>query len=106
MTRTRLIVAVAIVLTSFDRPQAQDNPQASSGSWRPTIVAQHGMVAAGHPLSGEAGGRILQARGNAVDAPNATGAGQGEGEARETGPRADPVVLFHNAKKPQVKIIN
>src|SRR5436190_23580040 len=33
---------------------AQGRPE----SWRPTLVAQHGMVAAGHPLAAEAGLRI------------------------------------------------
>src|SRR5438093_137636 len=45
-----LLVAIA-VLASLSVTRAQDNPQATSGSWRPTIVAQHGMVAAGHPLA-------------------------------------------------------
>ena len=64
--RTGLIVAV--VFASLVRPQAQDNPQATTGSWRPTIVAQHGMVAAGHPLAAEAGMRILFTSGYPDDA--------------------------------------
>jgi gamma-glutamyltranspeptidase/glutathione hydrolase len=106
MTCTRLLIAVAIVLTSFDRPHAQDNPQATSGSWRPTIVAQHGMVAAGHPLAAEAGMRILKAGGNAIDAAIATWAVQGEVEPGMTGLGADMFVLFYNAKTGEVKFIN
>src|SRR6185503_19551345 len=106
MTRTRLLIAVAIVLTSFDRPRAQDNPQATAGSWRPTIVAQHGMVAAGHPLAAEAGMRILKAGGNAIDAAIATWAVQGEVEPGMTGLGADMFVLFYNAKTGEVKFIN
>src|SRR6266540_2861255 len=38
MTRTQTFVAAVVVLTLVGRPRAQDNPQATSGSWRPTIV--------------------------------------------------------------------
>src|SRR6266480_1168411 len=79
-----LLVAIA-VLASLSVTRAQDNPQATSGSWRPTIVAQHGMVAAGHPLAAEAGLRILKAGGNAIDAAIATWAVQGEVEPGMTG---------------------
>ena len=106
MTRTRLLIAVAIVLVSFNRPHAQDNPQATAGSWRPTVVAQHGMVAAGHPLAAEAGLRILKAGGNAIDAAIATWAVQGEVEPGMTGLGADMFVLFYNAKTREVKFIN
>src|SRR5471032_535035 len=89
MTRRQIIVSAAVVLASVGHPQAQDNPQATSGSWRPTIVAQHGMVAAGHPLAAEAGMRILKAGGNAMDAAIATWAVQGEVEPGMTGLGAD-----------------
>ncbi|HMJ82609.1 MAG TPA: gamma-glutamyltransferase, partial [Vicinamibacterales bacterium] len=106
MTRKQAFVVVAAVVVALVRPQAQDNPQATSGSWRPTIVAQHGMVAAGHPLAAEAGMRILKAGGNAVDAAIATWAVQGEVEPGMTGLGADMFVLYYNAKTGQVKFIN
>jgi gamma-glutamyltranspeptidase / glutathione hydrolase len=106
MTRKQALIVVAVVLGSLARPQAQDNPQASSGSWRPTIVAQHGMVAAGHPLAAEAGMRILKAGGNAIDAAIATWAVQGEVEPGMTGLGADMFVLYYNAKTREVKFIN
>jgi len=106
MTRRQALVVFAIVLVSIGRPRAQDNPQATSGSWRPTIVAQHGMVAAGHPLAAEAGMRILKAGGNAMDAAIATWAVQGEVEPGMTGLGADMFVLYYNAKTGQVKFIN
>ena len=106
MSRTQVLVAAAVLLVSLGRPQAQDNPQATSGSWRPTIVAQHGMVAAGHPLAAEAGMRILKAGGNAIDAAIATWAVQGEVEPGMTGLGADMFVLYYNAKTGQVKFIN
>jgi gamma-glutamyltranspeptidase/glutathione hydrolase len=106
MKRSRMLVVVAVVLASVGYPRAQDNPQANSGSWRPTIVAQHGMVAAGHPLAAEAGTRILKAGGNAMDAAIATWAVQGEVEPGMTGLGADMFILYYNAKTREVKFIN
>jgi gamma-glutamyltranspeptidase / glutathione hydrolase len=94
---------LALCLAPID---AQNNPQATSGSWRPTIVAQHGMVAAGHPLAAEAGLRILKAGGNAMDAAIATWAVQGEVEPGMTGLGADMFVLYYEAKTGDVKFIN
>jgi gamma-glutamyltranspeptidase/glutathione hydrolase len=106
MTRRQVFVVVAVLLASLAHPRAQDNPQATTGSWRPTIVAQHGMVAAGHPLAAEAGMRILKAGGNAIDAAIATWAVQGEVEPGMTGLGADMFVLYYNAKTREVKFIN
>jgi gamma-glutamyltranspeptidase/glutathione hydrolase len=106
MTRTQMFVTGAIVLGVLACPQAQDNPQATSGSWRPTIVALHGMVAAGHPLAAEAGMRILRAGGNAIDAAIATWAVQGEVEPGMTGLGADMFILYYHAKTGEVKFIN
>ena len=106
MTRRQVLAVAAVVLASLVRPQAQDNPQATSGSWRPTIVAQHGMVAAGHPLAAEAGMRILKAGGNAIDAAIATWAVQGEVEPGMTGLGADMFVLYYEAKTGKVRFIN
>src|SRR5579862_9730581 len=106
MTRRQTLVVVALVLVSLAQPRAQDNPQAVSGSWRPTIVAQHGMVASGHPLASEAGMRILKAGGNAIDAAIATWAVQGEVEPGMTGLGADMFILYYNATSGEVKFIN
>ena len=106
MSCRNVIITAIVVFGTLVRPQAQDNPQATSGSWRPTIVAQHGMVAAGHPLAAEAGMRILKAGGNAIDAAIATWAVQGEVEPGMTGLGADMFVLYYNAKSGQVKFIN
>jgi gamma-glutamyltranspeptidase/glutathione hydrolase len=100
------VVALAVFVFLLARTEAQNNPQATSGSWRPTIVAQHGMVAAGHPLAAEAGMRILKAGGNAIDAAIATWAVQGEVEPGMTGLGADMFVLYYNAKTGEVKFIN
>src|SRR5216117_1029883 len=102
MMNRRVLIAVA-VFVAFLAPQPSAQRQES---WRPTVVAQHGMVAAGHPLAAEAGLRILKAGGNAVDAAIATWAVQGEVEPGMTGLGADMFVLFYNAKTGEVKFIN
>lgn len=100
MTRRHtFVVAIALVaLVGY--------ADAREGSWRPTIVAQHGMVAAGHPLAAEAGMRILKAGGNAIDAAIATWAVQGQVEPGMTGLGADMFILYYNAQSGQVKFIN
>src|SRR6266850_3087886 len=98
--RRRLVVTVSALLICFVHPSAQER------SWRPTVVAQHGMVAAGHPLAAEAGMRILKAGGNAIDAAMATWAVQGQVEPGMTGLGADMFILYYNAKTREVKFIN
>src|SRR3954470_17480669 len=100
MAKRASIVVLAVVLSVISLP-AQ-----TTTSWRPTIVAQHGMVAAGHPLAAEAGMRLLKAGGNAVDAAMATWAVQGEVEPGMTGLGADMFVLIYLAKTHEVKFIN
>src|SRR5581483_6599785 len=96
----RITLILVGVLAAVVYPQAQDR------SWRPTIVAQHGMVASGHPLASEAGMRILKAGGNAIDAAIATWAVQGQVEPGMTGLGADMFILYYNAKTREVKFIN
>lgn len=59
-----LLVVFAAVLTELPRPTAQ--------TFRPVTRGRRGVVAGGHPLSVEAGMRMLQRGGNAVDAGVAT----------------------------------
>ena len=56
----RLAVAIAIFVSSMVAPKAD--------TFRPVVRGKRGAVAAGHPLSAEAGMRLLQQGGNAVDA--------------------------------------
>ncbi|HKB13867.1 MAG TPA: gamma-glutamyltransferase [Vicinamibacterales bacterium] len=100
MRKSASIVALAIVMSVVSLPAQQ------ATSWRPTVVAQHGMVAAGHPLAAEAGMRILKAGGNAIDAAMATWAVQGQVEPGMTGLGADMFVLYYNAKTQKVTFIN
>src|SRR4030095_3257991 len=59
-----LLVLSATLLTNLPRPTAQ--------TFRPVARGRRGVVAGGHPLSVEAGMRMLQRGGNAVDAGVAT----------------------------------
>jgi gamma-glutamyltranspeptidase len=101
MSKHRIVVLIAVFVAVVAHTSAQQ-----TSSWRPTIVAQHGMVAAGHPLAAEAGMRILKAGGNAVDAAIATWAVQGQVEPGMTGLGADMFVLIYLAKTGEVKFIN
>jgi gamma-glutamyltranspeptidase/glutathione hydrolase len=100
MMRRKIFVIVSALLASLVHPSAQER------SWRPTVVAQHGMVAAGHPLAAEAGMRILKAGGNAIDAAMATWAVQGQVEPGMTGLGADMLILVYLAKTNEVRFIN
>src|SRR2546425_981104 len=51
MTRSKPLVVAVVFVASLLHPSAQGTTPAPAASWRPTIVAQHGMVAAGHPLA-------------------------------------------------------
>src|SRR5207253_6902057 len=47
-------------------------PSSEADTFRPVVRGRRGVVAGGHPLSVEAGMRVLQHGGNAVDAGVAT----------------------------------
>src|SRR2546422_10146042 len=53
-------ISIAIFALSIIGPEAD--------TFRPVVRGKRGAVAAGHPLSAEAGMRLLQQGGNAVDA--------------------------------------
>jgi gamma-glutamyltranspeptidase / glutathione hydrolase len=98
-------LAAVVCALSLAYPMAQA-PGLDRTSWRPTVIARNGMVAAGHPLAAEAGLRILKAGGNAIDAAIATWAVQGEVEPGMTGLGADMFLVYYNAKTGAVTVIN
>jgi len=77
-----------------------------STAWRPVVMANHGMVASGHPMASTAGMRILEGGGNAVDAAVAAWAVQGLVEPGMTGLGGDALILIYEAKSGKVKFIN
>jgi gamma-glutamyltranspeptidase/glutathione hydrolase len=69
-------------------------------------MANHGMVASGHPLASMAGMRILEKGGNAIDAAVAAWTVQGLVEPGMTGLGSDAFILIYLAKTGEVKFIN
>ena len=66
-------LAVAALLASAFVPVAGRAQDTAAATWRyqqvaPPVVAQHGMVAADHPISSQVGADILRRGGNAIDA--------------------------------------
>ncbi len=99
MRRLPLLIASLLLVSLTGSTRAQT-------TWRPTVVADNGMVASGHPLASEAGLRILRAGGNAVDAALATWAVQGLTEPEMTGLGSDMFILVYLAKTGEVRFIN
>lgn len=101
MVRRRTLSMLALLVVALiARPAAQ------SSTWRPVVMADHGMVASGHPLASEAGVRLLKAGGNAIDAAIAAWAVQGLTEPHMTGLGGDAFILIYLAKTREVKFIN
>ena len=66
--RRMFVVSIALTLSLVSIPQ----PGSRADTFRPVVRGRRGVVAGGHPLSVEAGLRIFQHGGNAVDAGVAT----------------------------------
>ena len=85
---------------------AADRPFGRSASGRSAVLARNGMVATSQPLAAQAGLRILQQGGNAIDAAVATAATLAVVEPMMTGPGGDLFVLAHIAETGELVGLN
>ena len=73
---------------------------------RPNVMGRNGVVTSGHPLASQAGIRILQAGGNAIDAAIATAAAIGVVELPSSGVGGDGFIMFYDAGTKRVYGVN
>ena len=73
---------------------------------RSEVMARHGMVATSQPLAAQAGLRILQRGGNAIDAAVATAATLSVVEPMMTGPGGDLFALIYIAREHKLYALN
>ncbi len=93
-------LAFSAVLLAADRPAGQTD------AGRSAVVARNGMVATSQPLAAQAGLRILQQGGNAVDAAVATAATLAVVEPMMTGPGGDMFALVYTAETGELAGLN
>ena len=72
----------------------------------PTLQGVKGAIAAGHPLTAEAGARILAAGGNAVDACIAAAFTSWVCESPLTGPGGGGFMLVHDARDGKTRLLD
>src|SRR5213593_2665793 len=98
--RTFLYLCMAI-LTAGQKVVAQDRSQGRS-----MVISRNGIVAAESPLAAQAGVRILERGGNAVDAAIATNAMMGVVEPMMNGIGGDLFAIVYDAKADKLYGIN
>ena len=77
---------------------AYDRPDGNPRQGRSVVIARHGMVATSQPLAAQAGLRVLQDGGNAIDAAIATNAMMGLVEPMSCGIGGDLFAIVWDAK--------
>jgi len=100
MLRVFLYLSIAIV-TAGQNVDAQDRSQGRS-----MVISRNGIVAAESPLAAQAGVRILERGGNAVDAAIATNAMMGVVEPMMNGIGGDLFAIVYDAKADKLYGIN
>src|SRR6266446_6723990 len=94
ITRGGIILYLCVAMTIAGQSvNAQDRSQARS-----MVVSRNGIVAAESPLAAQAGARILERGGNAVDAAIATNAMMGVVEPMMNGIGGDLFAIVYDAK--------
>ena len=94
-------VAVGIFWLCVQVTSAQDRGQARS-----MVISKNGIVAAESPLAAQAGVRILESGGNAVDAAIATNAMMGVVEPMMNGIGGDLFAIVYDAKADKLYGLN
>ena len=100
MLRVFLYLSI-VILTAGQNVDAQDRSQGRS-----MVISRNGIVAAESPLAAEAGVRILERGGNAVDAAIATNAMMGVVEPMMNGIGGDLFAIVYDAKADKLYGIN
>lgn len=77
-----------------------------SDAYRPVVMGRNGMVASGHPLASQAGIRVMQEGGNAVDAAIATAAALNVVEPNMSGIGGDGFLLIYWAERGELRCVN
>src|SRR5438046_8133678 len=90
-----------VILTAGQNVDAQDRSQGRS-----MVISRNGIVAAESPLAAQAGVRILERGGNAVDAAIATNAMMGVVEPMMNGIGGDLFAIIYDAKADKLYGIN
>jgi len=98
----RLVCALAVAMAAVCAPaQGQDRSQTRS-----MVISRNGIVAAESPLAAQAGVRILERGGNAVDAAIATNAMMGVVEPMMNGIGGDLFAIVYDAKAKKLYGLN
>src|ERR1035438_1239227 len=97
----RIVLCVAVSLVFSGIARGQDRSQARS-----MVVSQNGIVAAESPLAAQAGVRILENGGNAVDAAIATNAMMGVVEPMMNGIGGGLFLIVYDAKAKKLYGLN
>ncbi len=75
-------------------------------AYRPVIMGRNGMVCSGHPLASQAGIRVLQQGGNAVDAAVAVATALGVVEPHSSGIGGDGFIMIYWRATHKVEVVN